>query len=156
MVRIRSPKEHGLILENAKKFLEELDTNEMAQELLKSAEPGISLDEAPALAEAARATGYDVSDEEMQEFLVKVQEAQAAASDAVADQIRDLDDSELDSVAGGKGCARCHTTYEDDENCVFNELCNKLITFHYNTEEPPRTCSKNTFCDGFMLKPGMY
>ena len=102
MVRIRSPKEHGLILENAKKFLEELDTNEKAQELLKSAEPGISPNDAAALAEAACATGYDVSDEEMQEFLVKVQEVQAAASDAAADQIRDLDDSELDSVAGGK------------------------------------------------------
>ena len=92
--------------ENVKKFFEELDGNEQAKALLKAASANGAEPDIAALARAARETGYEVTDEEMQDFLAQLQKSTAAASDAVADRLSKLTTDELEKVAAGNGyCA---------------------------------------------------
>lgn len=137
--------------ENAKRFLEELDANEKAQELLKAAAPEDPGEDASILARVARETGYEISDDEMREFLDELQKRHAATSDAVAEQIRVLNDAELDAVAGGGSHGDCKDTYKDNENCWWEDNCKKVVNFYYDVNDP--YCDSNSLCSGFMTKP---
>lgn len=55
------------------------------------------------LAEAAQATGHDVSEEDMKNVLDSVK----ASSDAAAEQLTALNTDELDEVAGGGDHSTC-------------------------------------------------
>lgn len=137
--------------ENAKKFLEELDTNKKAQELLEAASLDSFEENALALAKVARETGYEVSDEEMLEFLAAFTEQQAAVNDVVADEIRELDATELDAVAGGGERRACCDTYKANENCLLNDACAKVRNI-YVPSGFTGTCDSYVYCSGFAYK----
>ena len=132
------------MIENVKKFFEELETNDKALELLKAAsvdgkEPGFA-----ALADIARQTGYDVTDEEMQTCLEEARERRAAASDAVAEKLGELSPDEMELGVGGKGQDVCNDTYKDGENCLLNDSCNKAVFLYFG--EIKEICDSNTYC----------
>lgn len=136
------------MIENAKRFFEELGANEKAQELLRAAGLEDTADDALVLAKVARETGYEVGDDDMRELLAAMQKLQAAASDAVADQVRDLDDEELDTVAGGGEDPACRDSFSNNDNCLIVDRCDKVIVIYVDESDPE--CTKNAYCHGFM------
>ena len=127
------------MIENVKKFFEELERNDKALELLKAAsvdgkEPGFA-----ALADIARQTGYDVTNEDMKACLEEARERRAAASDAVAEKLGELTPEDMEAAAGGKGNQSCEDTYNAGEWCWFNDSCSEAIRVYGNTN---RKCSK--------------
>lgn len=138
-------------LEKAKEFMEELETNDRAMEKLDTFTPE-KPDYASELAAVARETGYDVTDEDMTQMLMKMIQKQKESSDAAAEGIRVLDEDALDKVAGGGDHSTCADTYKDDENCWFDDNCRKLVNMyckHHN-----KNCSSYTYCSSVLVKHG--
>ena len=138
-------------LESAQRFLEELDANEQAKALLQASDGLDEEHELQALAAAARETGYDVTDEELLSVFASSKSAVAAGSDAVAEEIAELSEEELDKVAGGKGHSTCEDTYLDNENCSLHDNCKKVIQGYYFNDNP--YCDSYSCCKGVALKP---
>ena len=89
-------------MEEAKKFLQELKTNERGKELLKAKGKPQNAEECAAFyAEAAEALGYHFSAEDIKAAVEDLKREQLARSDAAEKEIRELDPEELDKVAGG-------------------------------------------------------
>ena len=129
-----------MALEAVRKFLQGLEKNEKAKGILKAAGKEQEADQARILAAAARETGHDVSEEEMRSVLKELQ----MSGDAVAEEIREINLEEMDRVAGGGDHPTCADTYKDDENCLIDDNCKKVINMyckHHNG-----TCSSYTFC----------
>ena len=129
------------MMENVKKFFEELERNDKALELLKAAsvdgkEPGSA-----ALADIARQTGYDVTDEEMRACCEEERKRRAADSDAVAEKLGELNPEDMEAAAGGKDPS-CRDTYNEGEWCWFADSCSASIRV-YTTKR--RVCSKNDY-----------
>ena len=140
--------------ENVKMFLEELDQNEKAQEMLKAvaadgAEPDIA-----AMAKAARETGYDVTEDEMQAFLAQIEKHTAKASDAVAEKLIELTSDEMELVAGGKVRDACRDTYAPGENCLLNDACHKWFQYYSTAEDKEKICDGQFYCAKALMKPG--
>jgi len=141
-----------MALENAKKFLEELDSNEKALEILKAHEVTDNDQGIATLASAARETGYDVSDEEMKELLTATKSHLVQAGDEAAAKVQ-LSRDEIDKVAGGKGHDICHDTFKDGENCWWNDSCNKVVNMYWTKcSDGTYECYGTAFCNGFMKK----
>jgi len=141
-----------MALENAKKFMEELDNNEKALEILKARELTDDEQGIAVLASAARETGYDVSDEEMKELLTATKSHLVQAGDEAAAKVA-LSKEEIDEVAGGKGHDICHDTFKDGENCWWNDSCNKVVNIYWaEISDGTYECYGTAFCDGFMKK----
>ena len=135
--------------ENAKKFLEELDTNEKAMAKLKEiGTPTGEADEIRVMAAIARETGYDVSDEELEQMLKSVKKTLASANDKAADGIEKLNLEDLDTMAGGKDYSACNDTYKDGENCTLNDACKKVNNMYYSGNAT--TCDSYTFCSSWF------
>ena len=133
------------MLENVKKFFEELESNDKALELLKSAsvdgkEPDIAV-----LANAARETGYDVTDEEMRACCEEERKRRAAASDAVAEKLGELSPDEMELGVGGKGEDWCRDTYNDGEWCWEQDSC-KVNTNFYRQSNCKTTYREGEWC----------
>ena len=143
-----------MAIENAKKFLEELDRNEEALAMLneerdvQDEEQQISL-----LGAAARTTGYDVTDGEILQLLSQSREImKKTAKDAEKNVELSLD--EMDAVAGGAGHDDCDDTYRDNENCIFLDNCKKLVRL-YGTRDfghNPIYCDSYAYCNNLMVK----
>ena len=127
------------MLENVKKFFEELNGNEKAKELLKAVSTNGDAPDFAALTRIARETGDDVTDAEMQTCLEEARERRAAASDAVAEKLGELTPEDMEAAAGGKGNQSCKDTYNAGEWCWFNDSCSEAIRVYGNTT---RKCSK--------------
>ena len=135
-------------LENAKLFLENLNTNEQVMEKLKT----ISLedtDQTPELAAIARNSGYDVTDGEMEEFLAKAIQKRKKDTDAAAIKIAMIDDDELEAVAGGGDHDTCSDTYKDDENCWNNDSCKHVINMYCAQNDS--ICDSYAFCESVTM-----
>ena len=143
-----------MALENAKKFMEELDSNEKALEILQGQELSDDEKGIAALASAARETGYDVSDEEIKEFFAASKQKIAQAADQAATEVQKLSREEIDAVAGGKkGHYDCVDTYRDDENCWVHDSCKKFIVNYWTKDENGEiVCENNSFCKGAVRK----
>ena len=148
-----------MAIENAKKFLEELDSNEKALDRLK--ECGTDLDEAgeiSLLGSVARETGYDVTDEELETILKQVRVNIVAAGDQAAKGLEKLPREEIDRVAGGKDHDACQSTYKENENCWVSDKCRAVVWEYkmteYNTNnEIINECTINYYCNKVMLSP---
>ena len=148
-------------LENAKKFLEDLDTNEEAMAKLK--ESGKDLDESQEISlfgTIARESGYDTTDEELEEILKRVRDCVAATSDQTAKDLDKLPREELDHVAGGKDHDRCEDTYKDSDNCWITDKCKKVILAYpgnyyrdLETGEIIYECKYSHYCKKIMYSP---
>ena len=145
--------------ENAKRFLDELDQNEKALEMLKEMKDADSEEEIRLFASAARETGYDTTDEEIREILENAKAMQIQESDEAAEQVKKLSREDVDGVAGGKKHdPRCKDTFKSGENCWWNDQCNKVVNFYItvlyeNGVETSRICENRAYCDKIMQSP---
>ena len=143
--------------ENVKRFFEELERNDKALELLKAASADGKEPDFAALADIARQTGYDVTDEEMETCLEEERKRRAAASDAVADKLGELSPQEMDIAAGGKGDEVCKDTFNIGEWCWSNDSCMLhhtqyiISTCHY-TYKKGEWCFKQDSCEQVFIQ----
>ena len=138
--------------EDVARFLDELDGNEKAKELLEASAADLDAEEGfKVLASAARETGYDVTDDEVARLFEAKRAILVETSDDAADEVLGLSDDELDSVAGGKGFAACEDTYRTDDNCWVSDNCKKAVIFYYDEDNP--YCDSYSYCKGIALKP---
>ena len=88
--------------ESAIKFLRELRTNEKAKELFEGMEKPTSPDEAiAAYAQVAEKLGYGITVEDIREAIAQEEARRKARNDKVVSDIAELDDDEVEDVAGG-------------------------------------------------------
>lgn len=115
-------------MENVKQYLEALEADPKAAELLK-AEPAPQSAQGFAELHAAIAEklGFDVTAEELLQYLGEMQKEIAANSDKAAEEVQDLSLEELDMVAGGKDHEDCKDTYKSRENCFANDGCDAIL-----------------------------
>ena len=140
-------------LETAKKFMEDLNGNEKALEILKSANPDNEEEESRILGKAARETGYDVSDEDLENLLKNMKRRRVESSEKAAEETQRLSPEEIDSFAGGGDHAICSDTFKDDENCVFDDNCKHYTNMYSSSEDEGRyDCDSYTYCKNFLTK----
>ena len=108
-------------------------------------------------AQAAKLLDMDVTEDDIREMLAQAMKTNAEKTQAAAAVIEAVPDSELDQVAGGKNITTCHDTFEQRENCWFDDGCDMQINMYSNYE-----CSKNHYghtcgdkemltCDSFIF-----
>ena len=145
--------------ENAKRFLDELDQNEKALEMLKEMKDADSEEDIRLLASAARETGYDTTEEEIREILENAKATVIQESDEAAEQFKKLSREDVDAVAGGKKHdPRCKDTFKSGENCWWNDQCHKVVNYYItvcyvNEVETDRVCDSGAYCDKIMKSP---
>ena len=128
-----------MAMEQVKAFLEKLNTDPAAQSLLKSREqPKSEEEKIKAFAEVATALGFQMTEAEITEYLKETLMARLQKTDAQAETIQKLDDSEIEKVSGGKDHPSCYDTYQDKENCWVTDGCDKTLQ-HY----PDYLCNHN-------------
>ena len=119
--------------ESAIRFLRELGTNEKAKELLQGREEPKNEDEAiKAYAEVAAELGEDISPEEIAIALKEIEAEIHQKTESVSETIEELNDDDVENVAGGKrnsGCGRPQADKARDkpEECWFNDKCDGLF-----------------------------
>ena len=111
--------------ESAIKFLRELRTNEKAKELLKGKEkPKSKEDVIKAYVEIAAELGEDLSAEDIAKALEEIEIEIHHNAEVVSADIVELDDDDIENVAGGDdGCIN-HSEgwcWKNDE-CVYSEI----------------------------------
>ena len=110
--------------ESAIKFLRELKTNEKAKELLQGRERPKSKDEAiKAYAEIAAELGEDISPEDFARALEEIEAEIHQKTEAVSADMVELDDDDLEGVAGGKDHPECENTVDYSDWCGLNDWC---------------------------------
>ena len=101
-------------MENAKKFFEEIIKTEEAKALFESAgTPETEEDRIAAYIDVAAKLGVALSADEIKAYYTS-----SCTSDA-----QEIDDKELDQLAGGGDNANCKSTYQHQENCWWNDGC---------------------------------
>lgn len=89
------------MIEAAKKFLQTLDSNEEARNILSSAIKGVDEEkEAELLADAAKKTGFDVETDDIRQVMNSLKQK---ADDAL-NGIREISSEQMEKVAGGGSC----------------------------------------------------
>ena len=128
-----------MAIENVKEILEKLMADPKAQELFKGLEPPRSEEEkALKLIEVAKKLSYDLDAADLADYLKKASADRKEKTDAQAEVIQKLDDSELEKTAGGKSHHNCKDTFQDRENCWWNDACDlSYLTY------PEYLCSRN-------------
>ena len=128
----------------AKDFFEKLNTDPKAQELFKNKEKPNTPDEmTKAYADAAKELGFELTAEDIAEFIKEEEQEIKRGTDSAAKAIEKLPDDKLENVAGGYNCVEtwelkpcavnlkdhreCKDTYYDRENCWFNDGCDHVI-----------------------------
>ena len=110
--------------ESAIKFLRELKTNEKAKELLQGRErPKNKEDAIKAYAEVAKELGEDISPEDFAEALKEIEAEIHQKTEAVSADMQELEDDDLEYVAGGKGHPECENDFEWRYRCDLNDWC---------------------------------
>ena len=100
-------------MENAKKFFEETIKTEEAKAIIDSLEKPCNEDEVvDAYIEIANKLGVALTAEDIAEYL---------AADKT--ETGELDDSELEQLVGGGDMADCKYSYQQKENCWFQDAC---------------------------------
>ena len=126
-------------LENVKKLLAELKANEKAKELLEAAEkPADGEGMAKLAAQVARQVGLPLEEKDVLDALREMKGEQQARTEAAADQIVKLADSELDGAAGGAvdengDVIKCRYDFYD-QDCAMHDACDTVFYLYYGCE----------------------
>lgn len=113
-----------MAIEKVKEILEKIINDPKAQELFNGLkQPESEEEKAVKMIEVAKQLGYDLKAEDLKEYLKDAVAARKEKTEAQADAIQKLDDSELETAAGGGGNPDCKYTYRDEENCWWNDAC---------------------------------
>ena len=110
--------------ESAIKFLRELRTNEKAKELLQGMERPKNRDDAiKAYAEVAKELGEDISPEDITQALKEIEAEIHQKTEAVSADMVELEDDDVENVAGGT--IECGEPMQRliDRFCWENNLC---------------------------------
>jgi hypothetical protein len=127
--------------ENAIKFLRELRTNEKAKELLQGRErPKNREDAIKAYAEVAAELGEDISPEDFAEALEEIEAEIHQKTEAVSANMIDLEDDDLEGVAGGfytfvngeKVYDQCLYTFNNTTTCGSRDACEIQDIYYYD------------------------
>ena len=109
--------------EDALRFLEQTKTD---QELVEKVRAALVGGNAPSFAAAAADFGFSFTDEEFQEASAELRQAALDQLDGV-----ELDDAELEQVAGGAGNNyACESTFVDGENCWADDQCDRILNYY--------------------------
>ncbi len=115
-------------MEILRKFMEALQTDPRAEELLKGKAKPESLEGAVKLyAEAAKELGFDLTEDDIMKGMKSLKEEQAAKTAQAKAAVKELGLEDLEKVAGGAEPG-CKDTFEHRENCWLNDACD----FFYN------------------------
>ena len=117
-------------MSKAKEFFEKLASDPKAQELFVNKEkPNTPEEMIKAYADAAKELGFDLTADEIAEFIKEKEQEIKSGTDIVAKAIKKLPDENLESVAGG-GHEKCIDTFKDYENCWWTDGCDVVFN-HY-------------------------
>lgn len=86
------------------------------------------------LLEAAGMLGFDVTEEQIRTTAEELNEEQRKATEEAASEVAALSLDDLDAAAGGAGYGSCSDTFEQRENCLSNDGCDKYINDYDNYE----------------------
>ena len=129
-----------------KAFLEALKTDPKAQELIRDIpEPETTSSRIRAYAKIAKDLGYDLSDADLDAFILDQELYLQAKAEAAAKEIKELPEDELEEVAGGGDHPECKNTYKDRENCWVHDGCD-IVNTHY----PNYQCHYNSKCNSMQ------
>ena len=135
--------------EKARAVLDSLSTDPQAQELLaKISEPDSLEARIRVYVNIAEELGYDLTEQELSDYLSVRENEVRASTEAAAEEIRKLRYDELAGVAGGGSHSECKDTYKDKENCWFNDACDIAI-HHYKGYQ----CHRNWSCRNYASSP---
>lgn len=138
-------------METLKKFFETLRTNPKAAELLKGKDKPKSSDElVKVYAEIAKELGFDLSEDDLKKGIKALEEEQNVKTGQAKESAQELDESELEKVAGGRDADDCIYSFQDKENCWIQDGCDLLqVTYpHYickRIDYDGNSCSKMYF-----------
>ena len=141
-----------MAIEKAKEILEKLANDPKAQELFKGLEqPKSEEEKALKMIEAAKKLGYDLKAEDLAEYLKNAVAARKEKTEAQAEAVQKLADSEVEKAAGGRGHYECEYTFTDKENCWWHDACdlNHLMYHNYicNHNHNERMCLEEAMMD---------
>ncbi len=130
-------------------FLEEIKGKPEIVQKLKGMEPAKNMEEKlKVLLGIARENGYEISEEDLKDYLAGKESARQEKTDAQIAEIENMADEELAVVAGGvKENEECKDTYRDKENCWVNDGCDAVLQRYEGYE-----CSMTQhICPGNMV-----
>ena len=113
-------------------FLKALRINSKAREMVENLpEPKSTEERIAAYAKIAGELGFDVTEEDLKEYVAHKEKVLQEKAGAVAAKIEEMTPEELGEVAGGGDHPECKDTYKDKENCWSNDGCD-IINHHYD------------------------
>ena len=114
--------------EEVKKVFEALRADPKTKELIGACEAPETPEEVMEIyAQVAKKLGFDVTSEELGSYIKELEEGRKARTREDVREIQNLDDEELDQVAGGsKEHNSCEDTYRDKENCWYTDGCDNI------------------------------
>jgi len=120
--------------DNVKKFLEALQEDPRAQELISDFEKPENMEELlKTYKELAAKLDIDLTEDEISEAVSEEEQNMKDRTDAAADGIKELSDEAIDAVAGGREIHdECKDTFTDKENCIFNDACDNAWRYYPN------------------------
>jgi len=142
------------------KILGGLRNNPEAQAMMKDrARPESPEEEVREYTETARKLGYDVTEEDLRNYLAETWTALRQRTEASAGRIRELPEEELGEAAGGGDHKECYDTYKDRENCWWTDGCDMIhenyhgyqCHLHSECSKPPEyPCQMTDSCHGII------
>ena len=117
-----------MAIEKVKELLEAIRNDPRAKEMLKNLPPIKNDGERiVSLLSAARELGYDLTEADLKDYAEAAAAARKKKTDAQAEAIQTLDDSEVEKAVGGSVHDNCDYTFEDFENCWKTDGCDKSL-----------------------------
>ena len=136
--------------ENAIQFLKTFRENENAEEIMKSkGELEDAKSMAKALSEVAAEMGEEISTEDFIEAMEVYEAEMRQKTDSVVSMIEELEDEEIDNVAGGYKREGCKGNFEG--SCSGVDACSANNNIYQCQENySGNECTFFNFCDGFF------
>lgn len=82
--------------------------------------------------EAAKRLDFDVTEEQIRATADALNEEQQKATEAAASEVESLSLDDLDAAAGGADNSACSDSFEQRENCVFDDGCDINVNNYDN------------------------
>ena len=124
-------------------FLNALRINSKAKEMIQNMpEPKTAEERIAAYAKIAEELGFDISQDDLREYVAHKEQKQKETTEAAAAEIESLTPEEMEEVSGGGDHSECKDTYKDKENCWVNDGCD-IINNHYSDYQ----CHYNNKCN---------
>ena len=120
-------------MEQVRRFLETLRDDPKAREILSNGKtkPDSNEEIVAAYVEVAKKLGYDLTAKQIVEGIREKFKEQAAITAQAENAVKELDPEELDKVAGGKGNEDCMVSFNNYENCWWEDGCDRVTNSYH-------------------------